>query len=96
MKTFKYWKCLFIKLFSVNTEFVEWLSGLFNNAFLGWKGQNSVNILLYVDVTSPVTLKNNHNNLAYILPVAVPLLEVCLFVREFFLILLKFMLYTPL
>lgn len=70
LKTLRYWKYLFINnLFSVNTIFIEWLSGLlyWYYAFSGWKGWNSLNLLFYVDATSLVTLGNGHANSAYTL-----------------------------
>lgn len=47
-------------LLSVNTEFVEWFSRLLNNNFSGWKGWDSLNLLLSVGTTSPSTLEDGH------------------------------------
>lgn len=46
LKTFRYWKYLLVNnLLSINTEFVEWLSGLLNKVYPGWKGRNSLKSL---------------------------------------------------
>lgn len=60
--------CAVLKVFvnyllSINTKFVEWLSGLLNNAFSGWKRKNSLNLPPHVGTTSPITLRKRSHQL---------------------------------